>query len=113
MIGAVMQRSELNRMGVDDLWGLHLEISEMLGRKLEAKRQLLDKRIKQLGQMSPGATPPFQSERRPYPRVLPKYRNPDRPSETWAGRGLKPRWLTKLLRAGRRLDEFKIRQGGK
>jgi H-NS histone family len=26
--------------------------------------------------------------------VAPKYRNPENPSEAWAGRGLKPRWLT-------------------
>jgi hypothetical protein len=40
--------------------------------------------------------------------VLPKFRNPDQPSETWAGRGKKPRWLTKQLRAGPRLDDFRI-----
>jgi hypothetical protein len=26
--------------------------------------------------------------------VAPKYRNPENPAETFAGRGLKPRWLT-------------------
>ena len=105
-----MQRSELVRMGVDDLWGLHLEVSEMLGKKLEAKRKLVDERIQQLNQKPPEVKPPVRTERRPYPPVLPKFRNPDQPAETWAGRGRKPRWLTKLLRAGRRLDDFRIRQ---
>jgi DNA-binding protein H-NS len=41
--------------------------------------------------------------------VAPKYRNPDNPSQTWAGRGLKPRWMTDALAAGRRLDDFLIR----
>src|ERR1700740_2443418 len=103
-----MQRSELKRMGVEDLWGLHLEISEMLGRKLEAKRNLLDRRIRQLRQ-KPDAAIRIRPDARPSPPVLPKFRNPDRPAETWAGRGKKPRWLTKLLRAGRRLDDFRIR----
>jgi len=103
-----MQRSELRRMGVDDLWGLHLEVSQTLAEKLEAKRKLLEKRIEQLGQKLPELV--IRKDRRPYPPVLPKFRNPDEPSETWAGRGKKPRWLTKQLRAGRRMDDFKIQR---
>jgi DNA-binding protein H-NS len=47
--------------------------------------------------------------RRPYPVVMPKYRNPERPSETWAGRGKTPRWLAAQLKSGRRIDDFRIR----
>jgi DNA-binding protein H-NS len=100
-----MQRSKLERMGVDDLWGLHLEVSQTLAEKLEAKRKLVEERIERLRQKLPELD---RKDRRPYPPVLPKFRNPDEPSETWAGRGKKPRWLTKQLRAGRRMDDFKI-----
>ena len=100
-----MLRSKLERMGVDDLWGLRLEVSQVLGEKLEEKRKLVEERIEQLGQKFPELV---RKDRRPYPPVLPKFRNPDEPSETWAGRGKRPRWLTKQLRAGRRLDDFKI-----
>jgi DNA-binding protein H-NS len=48
------------------------------------------------------------SERRPYPAVLPKFRNPDDPSQTWTGRGKQPRWLTAKLRSGKMVDEFRI-----
>jgi DNA-binding protein H-NS len=102
-----MQRSELKQMAVDDLWGLHLEISEMLGKKLEEKRKQVEERIERVRRKLP-AIAPLASSRRPYPPVLPKFRNPDEPSETWAGRGKKPRWLTRQLRAGRRLDDFRI-----
>lgn len=101
-----MQRTRLERMGVDALWGLHLEVSELLSKKLEAKRKLLEDRIKQLGQKLPEM---ISEGRRPYPPVLPKFRNPEQPSETWAGRGKKPRWLTKQLRAGRKMEDFRIR----
>jgi DNA-binding protein H-NS len=47
--------------------------------------------------------------RRPYPVVVPKYRNPEQPSETWAGRGKTPRWLAAQLKSGRRIDDFRIR----
>ena len=40
----------------------------------------------------------------------PKYRNPDDPSQTWSGRGRRPRWVVQSLEAGRTLDDL---QAGK
>jgi DNA-binding protein H-NS len=40
--------------------------------------------------------------------VAPKYRNPDNPTETWAGRGHKPKWVEEKLAAGRQLDDLRI-----
>ena len=40
--------------------------------------------------------------------VAPKYRNPANPAETWAGRGLKPRWLAAALKSGKKLEHFSI-----
>ena len=42
-------------------------------------------------------------------KVAPKYRNPDNPSETWAGRGQQPKWLSSRLTGGKTLDDFLIR----
>ena len=42
-------------------------------------------------------------------KVAPKYRNPDNPSETWAGRGQQPKWLASRLTGGRTLEDFLIR----
>lgn len=60
----------------------------------------------------------FGSSLRPIPaaRVLtdrrhhvrPKYRNPDNASETWAGRGMPPKWLNAKLMAGASMDDFRI-----
>ncbi|MBR0693456.1 H-NS histone family protein [Bradyrhizobium lablabi] len=47
-----------------------------------------------------------QKIRRPYPQVQAKYFNPENPSQTWSGGGLKPRWFAAQLEAGRRLDEL-------
>jgi DNA-binding protein H-NS len=44
----------------------------------------------------------------PQGKVAAKYRNPDNPAETWAGRGLKPRWLTAAIKAGKKQDDFLI-----
>ncbi|MGO4512593.1 H-NS family nucleoid-associated regulatory protein [Bradyrhizobium sp. 2TAF36] len=40
-------------------------------------------------------------------KVLPKYRNSLNGSETWAGRGEQPRWVTNLLRSGKRIDDLR------
>jgi DNA-binding protein H-NS len=45
--------------------------------------------------------------------VAPKYRNPDNPTETWAGRGLKPRWMTAAIKRGKKLEDFLIAKGRK
>ena len=99
-----MKTDEINSLSVDDLWSLHDEVVSVLSRKLSEEKKHLDDRLRQLN----GWRISLTHARRPYPRVLPKYRNPDRPSQTWAGRGKKPRWIVAQLRAGKRLDDFRI-----
>ena len=103
-----MKRAELEQMGVDKLWKLHGEISEILAAKIVAEKELLEHRLSHLQTASLPEPETRASERRPYPRVFPKFRNPDDRSQTWAGRGKQPRWLTAQLRSGRRVDEFRI-----
>jgi DNA-binding protein H-NS len=96
-----MERAELDRMSTDDLWLLHVEVSQLLQQRIKQQKLQLEERLKLL-------EAPV-SERRPYPPVFPKYRNPDQPSETWAGRGKQPRWLVKQLKSGRQIEDFSIR----
>src|SRR6476661_527238 len=104
-----MKSSDLNSMPVDELWTLHLEIKSALVGKIAAEKTKLEKQLELLqSDRAVNAIP--RRERRPYPRVLPKYRNPSDPKETWAGRGKQPRWLTAQLKSGKRLEEFQIRQ---
>ncbi|MBN9535224.1 MAG: H-NS histone family protein [Reyranella sp.] len=43
-------------------------------------------------------------------RKLPAlYRNPGDRSQTWAGRGNKPRWLSAALKQGKKLESFAIK----
>ncbi|HLR17892.1 MAG TPA: H-NS histone family protein [Alcanivoracaceae bacterium] len=37
-----------------------------------------------------------------------KFRHPDDPSLTWAGRGKRPLWLVAELEKGRKLEEFEV-----
>jgi DNA-binding protein H-NS len=41
-------------------------------------------------------------------KLKPKYRNPAKKSETWAGRGLRPKWVVELMKQGKKLDDFAV-----
>ena len=101
-----MKANDLRLMSVDELWTLHEEISSILERRLAEEKAALERRLRQLKPDS--VSNGLQRARRPYPRVLPKFRNPAQPAETWSGRGKQPRWLTALLRTGKKLDDFRI-----
>ncbi len=44
----------------------------------------------------------------PKKTVSVKYRNPMNSSETWAGRGRKPKWLITSLATGKKLSDFEV-----
>ena len=106
-----MNRNDFTSMSSDELWALHEEIATRLAAALTAEKSVLENRLKQLqrGNETAPAAAKSSTPRRPYPAVVPKYRNPERPSETWAGRGKTPRWMTAQLKSGRRIDDFRIR----
>jgi DNA-binding protein H-NS len=103
-----MKRNDLELMSIDDLWALHEKIAAKLVAKMDAEKSMLEKRLGQLNRRSETAQAGKKSGRRPYPIVIPKFRNPDQPSQTWAGRGKQPRWLTAQLKSGKRQDDFRI-----
>jgi DNA-binding protein H-NS len=41
-------------------------------------------------------------------KVAVKYRDPKHPENTWTGRGMKARWLSDYLKAGAKLEDFRI-----
>lgn len=41
-------------------------------------------------------------------KVKPKYRNPNKRSETWTGRGRTPLWMAALIKKGKKRDDFLI-----
>jgi len=41
--------------------------------------------------------------------VEPKYRNPAKKSETWSGRGRKPKWVESALTSGKKLEDLLIK----
>jgi DNA-binding protein H-NS len=100
-----MKQSKLEAMPLNDLWKLHETVIAILDSKLTAQKRTLEKRLEELGRLGGSAN---TVPKRPYPKVQPKFQNPGRPFETWAGRGKQPRWLGELLKAGKMIDDFRI-----
>ena len=103
-----MKPNDLELMSVDELWALHEFASMELARKISTQKAKLDTRLRQLGLGALPHNTKMSHARRPYPKVFPKFRNPAEPSETWAGRGKQPRWLTAQLKSGKQIDDFRI-----
>ena len=108
------KKVNLAAMSIDEMWQLHEEISQLLSVRLTSEKRELEKRLAQLRRKKEIPRPENSKsskeprERRKYPRVFPKYRNPDEASETWSGRGKQPRWLSAALKAGHKIEEFLI-----
>ena len=101
-------------LSVDDLMELYERAGAVLADKLEDEKRKLEKRLAQLRRSSgsergrePDRSPAARLKRH-YPPVLPKFRNPVDPTQTWAGRGKQPRWLTSQIKAGKKMDDFLI-----
>jgi DNA-binding protein H-NS len=111
------KKFNLDALSIDEMWQLHEEINALLSIRLTAEKRELEKRLAQLRrekesrqlESADSEVKDAPRERRKYPRVFAKYRNPNEPSETWSGRGKQPRWLAAALEAGHTIDEFVIR----
>jgi DNA-binding protein H-NS len=117
--GVRMKRKlNLEAMSLDEMWQLHEEINHLLSIRLASEKHQLESRLNQLRNaketLQPEQPEPPPSmvtvhlPRRKYPRVAPKYRNPNEPCETWSGRGKQPRWLVAAVNAGHAIEEFLI-----
>jgi DNA-binding protein H-NS len=99
--------ASLHSMSIDKLLKLREQVDAAITAKTSETRLMLESQLKKLSGY--GHAP--MHNRRGSLRgrtVAPKYRNPENPTETWAGRGLKPRWLSAALKTGKSLEDFSI-----
>jgi DNA-binding protein H-NS len=77
------------------------EIAQILNSRAETLRKELD-------QITDGGSVNGKGKRRRATSgmIAPKYRGPH--GETWTGRGMHPRWLTKAINEGKRPSDFLI-----
>jgi len=101
---------ELDRMSLKELQELELKVRKARAGVQDRSRTDLRKKIESMvadagfklsdvfgGRGGKGRT------------VAAKYANPDDPSQTWTGRGRKPRWLNAKVQEGAKLEKFLIK----
>jgi DNA-binding protein H-NS len=99
----------LKSMTIDALVGLRGKIDAVLTTKVADERRSLETELVKLSRVEMGSGRSKAAFGRGVRgKVAPKYRNPENPGETWAGRGLKPRWLAAALKSGKKLEDFSI-----
>lgn len=97
-------------MSISKLTDLKRKVDAILAFKIAEERRALQSRLSNLDRVASGAARSHRGGVRG--KVAPKYRNTENPAETWAGRGLKPKWLTSAIKAGGKLEDFSITPAG-
>ncbi|SRR5713101_185666 len=108
-------RSKMNlkSMSIDKLTKLRDQVDIALRSQVADERRTLEAELTKLSRLSTSESRSKGLRFGARGPVAPKYRNPENPSETWAGRGLKPRWLAAALKGGKKLEHFSIAQTAK
>ena len=103
----MIEKTNFASMSTDELWEIYEEILKLLLAKTLAETEMLERR---LASLHPSRIAGLKA-RRPYPPVVPRFANPDKPSEVWSGRGKRPRWVTEKLASGLSLEDLSIGRG--
>lgn len=101
---------DLDTMSLKELKNLQSRVGEKIATYEERKKKealaALDEKAKELGYSLTELVGALSEKRRT--PAKPKYANPDDRSQTWTGRGRRPRWVEAALRAGRSIEDLAI-----
>lgn len=114
----------LDKMAFEELLQLRDEVETALNGKIAMERRELRGKLAEIDKLEARFKPEVsgrsatagsraglgggdgKSKARKKIQIAPKYRGPN--NETWAGRGLAPKWLTELEKKGRKREQFLI-----
>jgi DNA-binding protein H-NS len=97
-----MAKVNLSGMSVEALMDLRKRVDEMLHRR----RAELEKRLERMEAIAVVGGRGQRASALRGRKVPPKYRGPS--GETWAGRGVKPKWMVEALKKGKKMEDFLI-----
>ena len=102
---------KLEEFSIPELEELGERVAKEITNKREARTRELREEMEKLAERE-GLTleEVIRAGRKPRKRQPPKqkYRNPDKPSQTWSGRGKKPAWVENALASGKKLKDLEI-----
>lgn len=102
---------DLYTLSLDEISSVLSKAQKVLSDRQQDHRREVIKEIKSLA-ASVGLTISMSEEGKSIPirgsKAPIKFRNPNDSSQTWTGRGIKPLWLSGLLKQGHSIESFKI-----
>ena len=106
---------DLSKANLPELLALLGQVEDALKKKREEEKPRVLERIQKMAaetglsvdEVARHLNP--RARRKTVGKVAPKYRDPKNPSNTWTGRGKKPKWLTAHIAQGGTVEECKIR----
>jgi len=103
-----VKQLNLKTLSFDDLVALRDSAEAMITKRVAEEKRALEERLSRLTSYAGSAARKQSGSSLKGRRAVPKYRNPENHDETWAGRGMKPRWMQALLAEGHSMEEFAI-----
>lgn len=101
---------DLSNMSLKELKDLHKqvgrEVASFADRRKKEAQAALEEKARELGFSLAEFTGATMARKRSPATV--KYANPANKSETWSGRGRKPRWFEAALKAGKKPDDMSV-----
>ena len=102
---------DLDNMSIKDLKDLRVKVEKAIAsfeaRKKSIALEQVEETARKHGYSLADLTGGIK-QKKSRGKVAPKYANPANKSETWTGRGRRPRWVEAALKAGKTLDNLKI-----
>jgi DNA-binding protein H-NS len=101
---------DLNNMNLKDLKDLHARVGRAISGFEDRKRKEALAELEEVARAKGFSLAELTGTvtlRKRSPAVA-KYANPSNASETWSGRGRKPRWFVAALKAGRNPSDMSI-----
>jgi DNA-binding protein H-NS len=108
--GITWMAKELDRMSLRELQELELKVRKARTNVQDRSRNDLRKKVEaMIADAGFKVSDIFGGRGGKGRTVAAKYANPDDPSETWTGRGRKPRWLNAKVQEGAKIEKFLIK----
>lgn len=101
----------LHALSLKELKDLQSQVAKAIGsfedRKKKEALAALEEKARDLGFSLAELTGAAAPARKRRPSSV-KYANPANPSETWTGRGRKPRWFDAAIKAGKKPEDMTV-----
>jgi DNA-binding protein H-NS len=102
------EETTMATMPIAKLQDLHSRVEAAINEKVSQRRRELEAELSKLARFGGGEKAPKLGRGGPKGPAAAKYRNPEKPEETCAGRGLKPPWLTAAINGGKKLEDLSV-----